>query len=408
MERKVHTAYLKTGMYIANLDRPWLDTPFLIQGFVIRGDDELQMLQRYCEFVYIDPERGAAADYYMDEGLDLPSNVKLERFLGSNQREVEYRDLKTVEQEIPVAKTALEDAADQIGLIMDDVRIGKNLNLEAVRGVVEPVLESIIRNPDALLWLSRLRQKDNYTYSHSVDNCALAIAFGRHLGLPRDDIRILAIGMLLLDIGKMKVPEAILNKASTLTEAEFQEVKRHVDYGVEILKNTADIDDSVIHIAMTHHERYDGSGYPNGIEGDQIPVYGRIAAIIDCYDAMTSKRIYSDAISPHNALQQIYNWRNKFFQDELVEQFLQCLGVYPTGSLVEMNSGEVGIVLSQNRTKRLKPRIMLLLDEDKTAYKNFKIIDLMTQAIDASGHVLNIHCAHDPGAFGIDPTEFYL
>jgi HD-GYP domain-containing protein (c-di-GMP phosphodiesterase class II) len=309
---------------------------------------------------------------------------------------------------MPIAKTALEDASDKIGLIMDDVKSGKNLNLNAVRGVVEPVLDSIIRNPDALLWLSRLRHKDNYTYSHSVDNCALAIAFGRHLGLPKDDIRILSTGMLLLDIGKMKVPDAILNKASTLTEAEFVEVKKHVDYGVEILKNTPDIEDSIIHIAMTHHERYDGSGYPNGIPGDQIPIYGRIAAIIDCYDAMTSKRIYSDAVSPHNALQQIYNWRNKFFQDELVEQFLQCLGVYPTGSLVEMNSGEVGIVLSQNRAKRLKPRIMLILDEDKTTYKNFKIIDLMTQAIDATGHVLNIHCAHDPGAFGIDPTEFYL
>jgi HD-GYP domain-containing protein (c-di-GMP phosphodiesterase class II) len=214
--------------------------------------------------------------------------------------------------------------------------------------------------------------------------------------------------MLLLDIGKMKVPEEILNKEATLTEAEFLEIKKHVDYGVEILRCTPGIDDNVIHIALTHHERYDGSGYPNGLPGDQIPVYGRIAAIIDCYDAMTSKRSYSEAVSPHNALQKIYNWRNKFFQDELVEQFLQCLGVYPTGSLVEMNTGEVGIVLSQNRTKRLKPRIMLLLDADKTTYKNFKIIDLVTEAADSSGNILNILCAHDPGAFGIDPTEFYL
>ena len=164
----------------------------------------------------------------------------------------------------------------------------------------------------------------------------------------------------------------------------------------------------MINIALTHHERFDGSGYPNGIMGTMIPVYGRMAGIIDVYDAMTSKRPYSEAIAQHAALQKIYNWRNKFFQDELVEQFLQCLGVYPTGSLVEMNTGEVGIVLSQNRTQRLKPKIMMLLDADKSRYENYKIVDLMTQASDASGHVMNIAAGLDPGAYGIDASEFYL
>ncbi|MDH5736260.1 MAG: HD-GYP domain-containing protein, partial [Gammaproteobacteria bacterium] len=247
-----------------------------------------------------------------------------------------------------------------------------------------------------------------YTYSHSIDNCALAIAFGRHMGLPKEDLHTLSIGMLLLDMGKMKVADEILNKNATLTEEEFAEVKRHVEYGVEILRNTQGIPDDVIHIALTHHERFDGSGYPNGIMGTMIPVYGRMAGIIDVYDAMTSKRPYSEAISQHSALQKIYNWRNKFFQDELVEQFLQCLGVYPTGSLVEMNTGEVGIVLSQNRTQRLKPKIMMLLDVDKVQYKNYKIIDLMTQATDSSGRVMSIAMGLDPGAYGIDSSEFYL
>ncbi|MDH5471463.1 MAG: HD-GYP domain-containing protein [Gammaproteobacteria bacterium] len=408
MERKVRTAYLKIGMYVSDLDRPWLDTPFLIQGFLIRDQDEVQTLQNYCDYVCIDTERGIEAESYMDADPGLPTNEYLESYLNHSKRDIEYHDKRTVAQEIPYAKTALEDATDKITTIMDDVRDGRNLDLPAVRSVVEPILESIIRNPDALLWLSRLRQKDNYTYSHSIDNCALAIAFGRHMGLPKEDLHTLSIGMLLLDMGKMKVADEILNKNATLTEEEFAEVKRHVEYGVEILRNTQGIPDDVIHIALTHHERFDGSGYPNGIMGTMIPVYGRMAGIIDVYDAMTSKRPYSEAISQHSALQKIYNWRNKFFQDELVEQFLQCLGVYPTGSLVEMNTGEVGIVLSQNRTQRLKPKIMMLLDVDKVQYKNYKIIDLMTQATDSSGRVMSIAMGLDPGAYGIDSSEFYL
>ncbi|HEY9049971.1 MAG TPA: HD-GYP domain-containing protein [Gammaproteobacteria bacterium] len=408
MERKVRTVYLKQGMYVSGLDRPWLDTPFLLQGFTIKDDEDLETLRQYCEYVYIDPERGIDAEHYMGDDPKLPTNDHLEGFLRHQKRQVDYQDKKSAAQEMPVAKTALEDASDQIAMIMDDVKSGKNLNMSAVRSVVEPVLESIIRNPDALLWLTQLRQKDHYTYSHSVDNCALAIAFGRHMGLPKDDLRTLAIGMLLLDIGKMKLPDDLLNKSGTLTEEEFKLAKQHVDFGVEILRQSKAISDDIINIALTHHERFDGSGYPNGLVGTQIPIYGRMAGIIDCYDAMTSKRPYCDPISQHNALQKIYNWRHKFFQDELVEQFMQCLGVYPTGSLIEMSTGEVGIVLSQNRTRRLRPKVMLLLDTDKTPYKDFKIVDLMTQATDSSGNDLSIMRSHDPGAFGIDPTEFYL
>lgn len=408
MERKVRVNNLKIGMYVVNLDRPWLDTPFLVQGFHIRDNEELRALNKYCKHVFIDPDMGQQAEIYMDQDPQLPTNEYLERFLRDRKREVEYTDAKTASEEIPAAKSALEDASEKISLIMEDVKAGKNLNIKAVRSVVEPILDSIIRNPDALMWLTRLKSKDEYTYSHSVDNCSLAIAFGRHMGLPKEDMWTLAMGTLLLDAGKMRIPDELLNKRTRLTDDEFEEVKKHVDYSVEILKQTDGISEDVINIALTHHERFDGSGYPNGIEGTHIPVYGRMAAIIDCFDAMTSRRPYSEPISAHKALQKIYNWRNVYFQDELVEQFLQCLGVYPTGSLVEMSSGEVGIILSQNRTRRLKPKIMLLLDEQKKAYDNFKVIDLMVQTTDANGHDLTILRGLDPGAYGIDPTEFYL
>ena len=408
MERKVNVAYLKTGMYVSNLDRPWIDTPFLLEGFLIDNEDDLSVLSEYCIYVYIDPDRGISAEEYIEEAPRLRTNAYLERFLQDNKKKVNYENKSTTKEELPAAQHALEDASNQVAHIMENVKEGKNLDIEAVKGVVEPILDSIIRNSEAYMWLSMMQKKSAYTYSHSVDNCALAIAFGRYMGLPKKDLRTLAIGLLMMDMGNVNVPAGILNKAGRLTQAEYRIVKKHVGHGVEILKKTKGMSEDVVNISLTHHERFDGSGYPNALQGAQIPVYGRMAAIIDCYDAMTSHRPFSAAKSPYVALQNIYNWRGSAFQPELVEQFLQCIGVYPTGSLVEMTNGQVGIVLEQNLTQRMRPKIMLILDEDKVNLKEYKIADLSEQFEDASNLPLNIHRGLDPGIYDIDPTEYYL
>ncbi len=407
-EKKVSTLYLKQGMYVSSLDRPWLDTPFLMQGFIIKDDDEILLLKKYCEHVFIDTEKGVDADQFIQQAQKFKSNERLERCLVDNTKLVEYVDTKTTTEEMPVAKDAVDSASQRVVSLMESVKSGNNVSIKQVKGVVEPIVESIIRNPDALMWLTQMRHKDSYTYSHSVDNCALAIAFGRHMGLPKSDLDTLAMGLLLMDIGKMKVPPEVLNKTEPLTEDEYKLVRSHVGHSVHILKKSEGIDIDIINIALTHHERFDGSGYPGGLVGVQTPVYGRIAAIIDCYDAMTSKRPYGDPISPYSALQEIYNWRNKYFQDELVEQFLQCLGVFPTGTLVEMHSGQVGIVMAQNKTRRMSPKVMLLLDKKKEAYPEYLVIDLMNQPVEYNDDPLTIFRGLDPGAYGIDPTEFYL
>ncbi len=341
-------------------------------------------------------------------GPHLKTNTYLERFLQDNKKKVNYENTISVKEELPAAQTALEDASNQVANIMEQVKEGKNLDINAVRGIVEPILDSIIRNSEAYMWLSMMQKKSSYTYSHSVDNCALAIAFGRYMGLPKKDLKTLAIGLLMMDMGNVRIPEAILNKKEKLTEAEYRIVKKHVLHGVELLKTTEGMNEDIINIAMTHHERFDGSGYPNALVGTHIPVYGRMAAIIDCYDAMTSNRPFSSAKSPYTALQNIYNWRGTAFQPELVEQFLQCMGVYPTGSLVEMTNGEVGIVLAQNTTQRMRPKVMLVLEEDKEPMKEYQTIDLSEQFEDSTGYPLNIHRGLDPGEYGIDPTEYYL
>lgn len=406
-DRKVDSKHLKLGMFVSGLDRPWLDTPFPFQGFEVKGNEELAQLKEICEYVYIDTARGIGAnDYLSDTGLN--TQAALEALASKSDADPVYKDTVTVEQELKVAKVSHEKACEIIGDFMVDARNGKELRVDAVESVVEGMVESIVRNPDAFIWLSKLKQKDSYTYSHSIDVCALMIAFGRHLGLPKDQLAVLAQGALMFDIGKMRLPSELLNKPRKLNVKEYELVKRHVEFGVSILQRTPGIHKDVIAITVTHHERYNGSGYPRGLRGDKIPFFGRMAAIVDCYDAITSNRPYCEGLTPHEAVRKLYEWRNVDFQDELVESFIQCLGVYPTGTLIELSSGEIAIVLSQNRVRRLRPKVMLVLDSNKQNVGTYPTVDMATTLEDADGVPLEILKAVDPREYNIDPKEFYL
>jgi len=407
MDRKVSTAYLKVGMYVSKLDRPWLQTPFLIQGFFIKDEDQICTLVKYCNFVHIDTELGSQADLYLGSTpvtqlkQSLTSNKQVERILDTGRKAVNYVDKSTMVEELPEAKAALEKASECVARIVEQNLRNGRLDIVSVKKAVEPVLESMIRNSDAFIWLSKMRHYDAYSYEHSVQNCALGIAFGRHMGLNKRELNTFATGLLLMDIGKIRLPKELLIKSAPLTSAEAEIMRKHVAYTVEILRKTQSINEHVINIALTHHERYDGSGYPNGLKGMQIPAYGRMASIIDCYDVMTTTTPYRDAISEHKALQNIYNSRDKLFQQELVEQFMQCMGVYPTGSLVELSSGAVGAILSQNTQQKLKPKIILLLDENKRPYKKRRIFDLTKQ----EKTPLHILKSLENNAYGVDVRQ---
>jgi len=403
MERKLSTDNLKIGMYVSGLDRPWLDTPFLTQGFFISEQSEVAELQQYCKYVYIDTDRGVGSDVYLDEA-DVPNRHYLDDFLESGKRQQDYEDQISILHEYPAAEVALDEATLRVANIMDNVKKGDNLDIKTIKASVQPLLDSMIRNTDALLWLANIKENSSL-YNQALDNCTIAIAFGRHLGLYKEDIRVLAIGMLLLDVGKSKISDHILDKSGSLTRAEFTVIKKHVEFGVGMLQGMSDIDGTIVRMLQTHHERFDGSGYPDGLSGDQIPLYGHIAGIIDTYSAMTRKTPYREAIAPHKVLQELYKWRNKYFHPGLVEQFLQCLGVYPTGSLVEMTSGEVGIVIAQNLRDRLMPTINMVLDEQKNAYQDILLVDMARDPIDANGLQRKILRALKPGAFGIDLSK---
>jgi HD-GYP domain-containing protein (c-di-GMP phosphodiesterase class II) len=409
MDRKVSTAYLKLGMYVSKLDRPWGQTPFLIQGFFIEEESDISKLVEYCDYVYIDIEMGEKADLYLDTAPPLSNpkfhvkqrlavNKQLETILNTGKKSVKYIDQKTTIQELPDARAAIEKASASITRIMEhDIRKGQ-LDVANVKEAVEPVLNSVIRNSDAFMWLSKMQDHDSYSYDHSVQNCALGIAFGRHLGLNRKDLTTLATGLLLMDIGKIKLPKALLAKTTPPTQEEVAIIRKHVAFSVDLLRQAKGMNEHIINIALTHHERYDGSGYPNGLVGTQTPAFGRMAAIIDCYDSMISSAPYKQAIPEHKALQNIYNLSDKLFQKDLVQQFIQCMGVYPTGSLVELTSGAVGAVLSQNTEQKMKPSLLMLLDEKKQPLKKQRVFDL----VEHNKTPLFIAKSLENNAYGVD------
>jgi len=407
---KVMAEDLRAGMYVSGLDRPWLETPFLLQGFLLETDEDVKQVRQYCEFVYVD-----IAQSINFEGLkhikpverrERPADIT--KHLFPHRTKQPYQDTAKLEEELPRAKQAVTDLTRAMSTLMDDIGKNKKLDMKAVKEAVDPMIESMMRNPDACVWLARMKTKDSYTYRHSVSCSIWAVALGRQLGLPKTDLKTLAQGGLLFDIGKVKLPDELLAKKERLTPEEFEVIKSHVTEGVELLRVTPDVTRHILQMAEYHHERYDGSGYPKGITGDDIPVFARIIGVIDCYDAITSERPYAKPMSPSEAVRNLYEWRDIDFQAEIVEEFIQAIGIYPAGTLVELNTGEVGVVLSEYRTRRLRPKLLMVLDENKQRLPEMVPLDLSEQKTTASGQPLEIARSLESGAYEIDADMLYI
>lgn len=419
MSKKVPIQDVKKGMYVADLDRPWIETPFLFQGFEITTDEEIRELRDNCQYIYIDPELGLdVATNERDWKLGLSPKVDYEKkdhelteemkakAGATKHRDPLYRDISTLEQELDEARGIEEQTRNTVYSIMEDVRLGKSVDTVKAKKAVAGMVESIIRNPDALVCLTQLKNKNEYTALHSLRVSILALAFGRHLELDSEELNILGLGALLHDIGKMKVPNEILNKPDGLTIKEFEIIKSHVPEGVMLLERAKGIPDIAIDVARYHHERYDGSGYVSGRQGANINSFGLIGSIVDCYDAITSDRTYHQGLSSHDALKKMYEWRNKDFEPALLEQFIQCMGIYPIGSLVEMNTGSIGVVATINRAYRLKPKVILVLNADKLPHSKPQVIDLMEQPLVRTSNTIEIKKVIQNGCYGINPTDY--
>ena len=408
IEQKVGVSDVKIGMYVCRLDRPWLETRYLFQGFHISNTRDIEELRQHCEYVFVDPERGESAALPLKKGVNKgPSDKLMEVFKKATGHE-RYPVVTSVEEEIGACRESRKHTLETVTNILEQLKAGHSIKLRAVRKAVNSLIGSIIRNPDAFFWLTRLKDKDNYAYAHCVDACGLAVAFGRHLGFSKPDLEDLAVGTLLFDVGKLQLPDGLLTKPGRLTDKEYRLIRHHVQFGVKMVGEMKGVNKAILSIILHHHERHNGTGYPRGIAGDKIPVNGRIAALVDCYDAITSERAYCRAVSAYDAIQLIYEWRDKDFQIDMVEPFIQCIGIYPTGTLVELSTGEVGIVLGQNRVRRLRPTVILVLDKDKIAYGFSPTLDLIEDPLDESGNLIEIRHPLEPGAYGIEASDFYL
>ncbi len=384
-------------MYVSELDRPWLETPFLFQGFYIRNQEEIDALRAHCRHVVVDTR-------IEDEGpaAEPPPPVP-----HADKKPAEA--MRSLKDEIKPASRIHLEVYSSVEDVMETLRSSGMLDVRKLETAVEPMVDSVLRNPAAMSCLMRIRRKGGYLYAHSLACSVWATCLGREIGLDRDALRVVALGTMLLDVGKIRIPEELLNKPGKLGAAELKLVRRHVEFGMEVLQEAGDVDQRVLDMVAWHHERHNGSGYPNGLKGSEIPVYGRIAGVVDTYDAMITSRPYASTQSSYGALRQLRALADVEFQAEIVDQFTQVIGMFPTGTLVLLNTGEVAVVTAQSRIRRLRPEVMIILDKDKNPLDDYRVVDLNQVSATADDQSsLWIESGLEPGAFGIDPTDYYL
>ncbi len=381
-------------MYVAELDRPWLETPFLFQGFYVNNDEELAAVRSHCRQIVIDTR----VDEERPAAPPAPRPVR---------RPAEaMRELKDEIKQASGIHVAVYASVEQV---MGELKSSGKLNVHQLEAAVLPMVDSVLRNPAAMSCLMRIRRKGGYLYSHSLASSVWATVLGREIGLERDALRVVALGAMLLDVGKTRIPEAILGKPGKLDAGEVKQMRRHVELGLEIVKEAGVVDPRVLDMIAHHHERHNGSGYPDGRKGGEIPVYGRIAGVVDTYDAMITSRPYASTRSSYGALRQLRSLAGTEFQSELVDQFTQAIGMFPTGTLVLLNTGEVAVVTAQSRIRRLRPEIMIILDAEKQPLADYRVVDLNQVSATADDQAsLWIEQGLEPGAYGVDPAEYYL
>ena len=433
---KIDVNELTVGMFVSGLDRPWTQTPFPLQGFYIRDIDEIKELKHHCNHVYIDVSKGAAPVQTNLRTLtpsDKPVRHSINRRGGRSEknkkkikidvapikirRDVYTPQFKPIEKEIGQAKELHQQVYNAVGSVMEQVEKDHHMiPVSETRRVASEMVDSVIRSPDAFTWLSRVKEKDEYTYSHAVRSAVWAILFGRHIGLSKMDLDVLAMGVLLKDIGKTRLPAHLIEKQER-TATEKAAYEKFVLYGVDILRNVPDVKPRVTSVVKTHCERIDGSGFPAHLSGDKIPLLGKIAGVVTFYDETTNPRGKKQPLSPSKAVAKLYEQRDIQFQEELVVEFIRAIGLYPTGTLVELSTGEVGVVVEQNFGRRLKPKIMVVLDSVKQLLYDPYLLDLAEiervnqEKVDSGklhpSEIDKIEIVQDlePGAYDIDVAD---
>ncbi len=402
MRKRIDVDQLRPGMRVVTIDRSWLVTPFLSHRLTITSQEQIEQLKA-CGVQVVE----IAVDGDKETvGQDVPEPLTTDGEANVPVRQEECPDPQAAsfDEELTTAKEVYRAAKAVIQGAMQDVRLGRAINMEAVNRVVSDMAESVLRNLDALTSLSRLKRFDEYTFYHSVNTSLLAMSLGRDLGFTKNELHQIGVGALLHDIGKTKIPNELLNKPARLEPDEMELMKQHVLRGVEILSDLAGLSEVHAKPALEHHERVDGTGYPFRRSKDQISRFGLMASIVDIYDAITSDRCYHRGRPPHDALQYLYLLSLKGHLDAgLVQRFIRVVGVYPVGSLVELNTGEVAVVRRVHREAPLTPQVIIVKSASNVLLSKPLECDLREETRISGRTIRAVKGPHD---VGIDPGVY--
>ncbi len=398
MLKKVSVEQLTPGMFVHDLGVAWADHPFMRSRFKLNSDDQVaELVAAGLQAVYIDTDKG-------DDVHDAPTVADVRAEVDARMLEV-AREAPTsprvaVSEEIQNARMLYQRAGAVVRDVMRDGRLGKAVQVADVAGLVDDITQSVVRNSGALLAMLRLKNKDDYTFMHCVSVGTLMVTFGRAMGLKGEDLRQAGIGGFVHDVGKTLVPDVILNKPGRLSEGEFLLIKRHPAEGHAILLKSSNVGEVPLDITLHHHERMDGKGYPGKLSGMRISQLARMAAIVDVYDAITSDRSYHKGIAPTEALRKMLEWCNGQFDEALLRQFIRCIGIYPTGTLVRLNNGWLAVVTEQNTADLLKPAVRAFFCSEARGHIAPVDIDLSR---DQNYRIVSDECADQ---WGLDPMYF--
>ncbi len=419
MIRKIRVEEIEEGMYVSGFEKDGSENVTFTNNILVRSRKDVEhFLKNGYRHAYVfaraeakdEPakkaDNGAGSDFTAPSASALshlpdPEAALPEAFMEDGEAPP-AQDPVEFKEEIKEAQKIRDEAEEIVREFSRDFRMGNGINSPKVHKTVEKMIGSIFRNRDALTSLVRIKSFDEYVFTHSVNVCILSLIIGRNMGLSRGKLNDIGMGAILHDVGKMLVPAHILNKPGTLTPEEFDEVKKHSRLGAEVLGMSKDIKDDSLQIILRHHESYNGKGYPDGLCGENIHIYARIAAVADIYDAMTSDRIYRKAISPNEVLQKMYMLRFTHYDPEFVERLIKSLGIYPVGTLVGLNTGELAIVRKQDPLHPLKPTILLFFNKDREPYKEPFEVNLTE---DPSRCIV---ASKGPSAFGVALDDFLL
>ncbi|GHD47867.1 phosphodiesterase [Marinobacter persicus] len=413
-QQKIAAHDLEIGMFVSDLDRPWHQTPFPIQGFHVRSQADIQAVVSHCRWVMIDVDEGRASLSAGGAGFGSGSSLRGQgretlKLPPLNIRQpVRYQTEQPLEKEVKACQRLLADAERALQDTFVTLQSGKTPDTRPAEAVTRKVVASVVRQPNALLWLSRTRQFDDLVYRHALNTAVWALVCGRQLGLKEELLNHLGLGCLLSQVGKTTLPRELLRHEQQLSREDYQQYRSYVSRGVEMLAQSG-LPRAVMTVVENHRERHNGSGFPQGIRGDRIPVLAKVAGIAEFFESLVAPREDHSPLTPARAVALLYDMRNIEFQEDLVETFIQAIGVYPTGSLVELSDGQRGVVVSHSPERRLWPRVMVMQDAEHKPLKSSRILDLarINEGRDAS-QVLKVLACLPSGTRGLDPSAYDL